>query len=116
VGAGQRLARRAGVGGEKAIATQVFAPKAAELAAAVREADKTLRRAHDRCEQLVDFVRRADAVLLEFAWERWRAPYLARYRALAPRMLALHEVYGDNSASFLDARDRARAEFMPDDG
>ena len=48
-------------------------------------------------------MRRCDAVLLEFAPDEWRQPYLtATYQPVLPRMLALHDIYGDGTEDFDD--------------
>jgi hypothetical protein len=57
---------------KKLSVTAVFAPRPAELANAVREAAKLIRHAADVCDRVVAMVRRADAILLAFAYERWR--------------------------------------------
>lgn len=107
----------------KLIASQVFALKAAELAEACREAVKTMRKAEAACEALVDYVRKADAVLLAFAPDQWRVPWLMpEFRPILPRMLELHEIYGDGSESFDWGRpsafgaavERVRAELAPE--
>jgi hypothetical protein len=107
---------------EKLNVTAVFTPRPAELANAVREAAKVIRRAADVCDRVVDMVRKADAVLLAFDYERWRVPYLTpQFRPLLPRMLDLHEVYGDGSADFDEGRpnpfgaalERAKADLLP---
>jgi hypothetical protein len=101
--------------------TAVFTPRPAELANAVREAAKLLRQAADTCNQLVNMVRKADAVLLAFAYDRWREPYCTpEFAPVLPKMLDLHEVYGDNTSAFDggqpnafgDAIERAKAELI----
>jgi hypothetical protein len=106
----------------KLIATRTFVPRPAELAEAVREAVKRIDKAFKGCARLVEHVRKADAVLLEFAPKQWRVPYLTpTYRPLLARMLELHETWGDESDafnegepnSFSDALERAKAELLP---
>jgi hypothetical protein len=93
---------------KKLIVTAVFPPRPAELANAVREAAKLLRRAADVCDRVVDMVRKADAVLLAFDYERWREPYCTpEFAPVLPRMLSLHEVYGDGSIDFYDGQSNA---------
>jgi hypothetical protein len=108
---------------KKLMLTAVFPPRPAELANAVREAAKLLRQAATVCDQLVDMVRKADAILLAFAYERWREPYrTAEFGPVLPKMLDLHEIYGDGSSSFdagrsnpfSDAIDRAKADLLPE--
>lgn len=83
------------------VATKIFTPKPAELAESVRAAVACLNNAERGCEALVDFVRRCDALLLEFDHARWRKPYLLpQFRPLLPRLLALHEAWGDGSDAF----------------
>jgi hypothetical protein len=107
----------------KLIATQVFSLKPAELADACREAAKAMDKAEDACERLVEQVRQADAVLLAFAYDRWREPYLTpQFRPVLPRMLDLHEIFGDGGAdfdegrpnAFGDAIERAKADLLPE--
>jgi hypothetical protein len=103
--------------------TAVYTPRPAELANAVREAAKLLRRAAETCNEFVNMVRKADAVLLAFDYERWREPYCtAEFRPLVSKLLALHEVYGDGSDdfdwgrpnAFSAAIERARADLSPE--
>ena len=108
---------------KKLSVTAVFTPRPAELANAVREAAKLLRRAANTCDQLLDMVRKADAVLLAFDYERWREPYLTPdFRPLLSKMLELHEIYGDasdafdwaRSNAFSDAIERGKADLLPE--
>jgi hypothetical protein len=108
---------------KKLSVTAVFTPRPAELANAVREAAKVIRRAADVCDRLVDMVRKADAVLLEFDYARWREPYrMPQFGPVLPKMLDLHEVYGDGSTdfdwgrpnAFSDAIKSARADLLPE--
>ena len=93
----------------KLIATATFPPRPAELYAACREASRSLRSAHDACDGLCDYVRRLDAVLLQFAPEQWREPYLtAQYRPIVQRMLSLHECFGDGFGKLRLGRGRGR--------
>ena len=55
----------------KLIATAIHPPRAAELHAACWEAGCQLKWAREAAEELVDFVRRCDALLLEFAHDEW---------------------------------------------
>jgi hypothetical protein len=109
---------------KKLSVTAIFTPKPAELANAVREASTVLRRAADTCDRLVNMVRKADAVLLAFAYDRWREPYRTpEFAPVLPKMLDLHEVYGDNSSAFDGGRpnafgaaiERARADLLEGD-
>jgi hypothetical protein len=78
-----------------------FAPQPAEVAEACREADRHIRFAQIRCEQVVNRVRRSDAVLLEFAPEQWCEPYLTpQYRPMVQRMLELHWDKGNSDDEF----------------
>src|SRR5262249_41039980 len=61
---------------KKLIATATFVPKPVELGKTCRDVNARLRSAEIFCDELVDFVRRCDALLLEFDFEQWRAPYL----------------------------------------
>jgi hypothetical protein len=107
---------------KKLSVTAVFPPRPAELANAVREAAKLIRRAADVCDRVVDMVRKADAVLLAFDYERWREPYCTpEFRQVLPRMLDLHEIFGDGGADFDEGRpnpfgaaiERARTDLLP---
>jgi hypothetical protein len=85
----------------KLIATSKFVPKPTELADACREAGREVARAECFCDELVDSVRRSDALLLEFAPDQWRAPYqLPQYQAIVQRMLELHETWGNGDEQF----------------
>jgi hypothetical protein len=108
---------------KKLSVTAVYTPRPAELANAVREAAKLLRRAAETCNEFVNMVRKADAILLAFAYERWREPYCtAEFRPLVSKMLDLHEIYGDGSDdfdwgrsnAFSDAIERARGDLLPE--
>jgi hypothetical protein len=88
------------------IASAKFTPKPAELRAACRKAENHLRSAADVADALVDFVRRCDAVLLEFDHAEWERPYLTpEYRPILERMLELHAIYGDDSEAWDDRRE-----------
>jgi hypothetical protein len=83
------------------IATSIHVPRAAELHQACRKAESTIGEAIGRSEDLVDFVRRCDALLLQFDHAAWEAPYLTpQYRPILERMLDLHRIYGDGSEDF----------------
>lgn len=83
------------------IASATFTPKPAELRAACMKAECHLKWGQEAAEKLVDYVRRVDAVLLEFDHNEWERPYLTpTFRPLLPRMLELHEIYGDGSATW----------------
>jgi hypothetical protein len=108
---------------KKLSVTAVFTPRPAELANAVREASTLLRQAANMCDQVVDMVRKADAVLLAFAYDQWREPYSTpEFRPVLSKMLDLHEIYGDGGAdfdegrpnAFGDAIERARADLLPE--
>jgi hypothetical protein len=68
-------------------------------------------------EELVEYVRKADAVLLAFSYTEWERPYLSpQYRPVLTRMLELHNVHGDDSLEsdwddnpFRELVDRERA-------
>jgi hypothetical protein len=87
------------------IASVKFTPKPAELREACRKAERQLKWAMEAAEQLVDFVRRCDAVLLEFDHDEWRRPYLVpQCRPILQRMLELHEICGDGSNAWQEAK------------
>jgi hypothetical protein len=88
------------------VATATFPPRAAELLAACRKTDMRLMWAQEACEKLVDYVRRCDAVLLEFDLAGWARPY-AENRPVLERMLRLHDIYGDGSDTFDDGEPNA---------
>jgi hypothetical protein len=116
---------------KKLIATATFVPKPVELGKACREAGKKMRESETYCYELIEFVRRCDALALEFAPEQWRAPYLTpEYQPLVHRMLELHSCFGNGDDDFWEdlgelegfeekewnrnfrlALERARAEF-----
>jgi hypothetical protein len=80
----------------KLIATARFAPHPSELHAEVHKIQEQLKRTEKNCEALVESVRIADAVMLEFApREEWFGPWRSRRTALE-RMLDLHDIYGDS--------------------
>jgi hypothetical protein len=119
----------------KLIATSKFVPKPVELAEACREAMTELRSAERYCDELIGYVRRCDALLLEFAPEQWRVPYLTpEYAPIVYQMLGEHGIYGNGDPDFMDfppeddeppekehnrafreALDRARLEFPEPD-
>lgn len=83
------------------IATATFPPRAAELREACSKANCTLRSAQRRCHELVEYVRRRDAILLEFAPDEWRAPYLTpQYQNTVQRLLELHAIDGNGDEDF----------------
>jgi len=87
------------------IATAKFVPQPCELHDALRTARISLISAKRDCETLVDFLRRADATILEFApREEWIAPY---QRATLELMLRLHASMGDAALRALVAREKA---------
>jgi hypothetical protein len=80
----------------KLIATSKYVPKPAEVLDAVREAQTELESAKQRCQEVIELLQIADAVMLEFApREEWIQPWQSHWRAGLGRMLALHEEYGD---------------------
>jgi hypothetical protein len=83
------------------IANNKFIPKPAELHEACREAYRKLAAAFKTAEDLVMFVRRCDALLLEFAHDEWERPYLlSKYRQVLESMLELHSIYGNGTKEF----------------
>jgi hypothetical protein len=114
----------------KLSATSKFVPKPVELAKACRDAGARLRSAETFCDELMDYVRRCDALLLEFAPEQWRAPYLTPEVApIVHDLLSDHAIYGngddefygeepeegyeekEKNRAFREALDRAKLEF-----
>ena len=89
----------------KLIATSPpYPPKPPELYEACREAENSLGLAQQAADKVVDFVRRCDAVLLEFAHDEWERPYQTpEFRPLLPRMLDLHATWGDGSRAWNEA-------------
>src|SRR5262249_54762247 len=87
----------------KLIASNTFTPKAAELREACREAYCSLKWAFEAAEELINFVRRCDVLLLEFDHKEWERPYLTpQYRPILAKMLELHRSEGDGSAAWLE--------------
>jgi hypothetical protein len=79
----------------KLINTAIYPPKPAEVRAACKEAHDKLFFAQQGAESVVEQVRKADAILLEFAHEQWEQPWLMpQYRPALPRMLELHRDCG----------------------
>jgi hypothetical protein len=86
------------------IASATFTPKPTELRAACHKAECHLKWARETTDKLVDFVRRCDALLLEFDHEQWERPYLTpELRPVLERMLELHMIYGDGSMAWDEA-------------
>jgi hypothetical protein len=89
----------------KLIATATYPPRPGELYAACREARNHLNWAHAAADELVDFVRRTDALLLEFDHAEWERPYLTpQYQPILQRMLELHDIYGDGTEAWMERR------------
>jgi hypothetical protein len=85
----------------KLIVTNKFPPRAAELHEACCEADYKLAVAERTVDELVEHVRRHDAVLLAFARDEWERPYLThQYRPVLDRMLELHAIWGIDSETW----------------
>jgi hypothetical protein len=64
----------------------------ADLHKACRQAGSKLKSALNTCNDLIDFVRRCDAVLLQFDRAEWERPYRAlEYHGHLMRLLELHE-------------------------
>jgi len=78
-----------------------FLPKPAELHAACIEAHRLLKQAEQAAKDLVDHVRRCDAVLLDFDHDEWERPYLTpEFAPILRRMLDLHIMQGDGSEAY----------------
>lgn len=96
-----------------------FVPTPAELRVALRKARNALQGAHDAADALCGYVVRCDALLLTFDRGEWQRPYLTpEYRALLPRMLALHEMDardddGDEPSSFEMLVQAEQAKLLP---
>ena len=76
---------------------QVFELKPAEFLEACRLQSSRLASATGYCEQVVDRVRRCDAVVLQHEPEQWHAPYKLydpKHPAMALHMLEQHVMYG----------------------
>jgi len=81
----------------KLIATAKWV-KPCELRVACDEAGTNLMWAQQAADGLVDYVRRADAILLAFAPDEWRVPYQTpQFRPVLELMLEKHEIYGDGT-------------------
>jgi hypothetical protein len=87
---------------QKLITKSRFPLKPADLYDACREANRRLWGAETTCQQAVEFIRRCDAILLEFAdHAEWEKPYLTpQHRPILKRMLELHSIEGDRSESW----------------
>ena len=96
----------------KLIATAIYQPKPAEVHAACEDAGNNLLWAYQAADELREYVRRADAVLLQFAPDEWRQPYQTpQYRPALARMLELHwgeDHDDDNQFMALVNRERRR--------
>jgi hypothetical protein len=79
-----------------------FVPRPAELHAACVEARNNLLWAEQAARDLVDYTRRCDAVMLEFAPDEWERPYLLKpeLQTTRQRMLELHDIYGDGGVDW----------------
>jgi hypothetical protein len=85
----------------KLIATAIYPPKPAEVRAACEEARDLLSSAERVADRLVEDVRKADAILLQFDYDEWQRPWLTpQHRPALARMLELHSIYGDESEEF----------------
>jgi hypothetical protein len=80
----------------------------AEFAVAHRKARSVVKTAEHSLRELVSFIRKCDAVLLEFAPMQWCQPYLEpQYQETEQRMLELHSFYREGDA-FLDIVESAK--------
>jgi hypothetical protein len=69
----------------------------AEFVVAHRKARSKVKTAEHSLDELTGFIRKCDAVLLEFAPLQWCQPYLQpQYQTTMERMLELHSVYADD--------------------
>jgi hypothetical protein len=85
------------------IANNIHPPRAAELHKACQDARRQLQLAESTAGELVDYVRRCDALLLDLAHDEWERPYLLpAYRPLLARMLELHAAHGIVSTNAYD--------------
>jgi hypothetical protein len=93
----------------KILQTAVFPPKPSELANACRDARHTLAISQAWCEGWLEDLQAADALLLEFAREEWRQPYLLpHYQPMLAPMLDAHEC-ADISEIFEDIVESEKA-------
>ncbi len=87
----------------KLMVTSKFTPKPAELHDACVEAHRKLHGAHSVLEEFTDYVRRCDAVLLEFDHAEWQRPYrTSEHQPILEEMLRLHAICGDGSNAWDD--------------
>jgi hypothetical protein len=84
------------------VATSKFVTKPAEIADACRKARSQLKCAMNAADGLRGYVRRCDALLLQFDREEWARPYRAMDPAVLRRMLVLHHLHGDGSSAWED--------------
>ena len=72
-----------------------FPPLPGEVAKKCREVKQMLAAAHWWCDSWLDGLKRADAILFEFAHDEWERPYLLpQFRESRLRMLELHDDFG----------------------
>jgi hypothetical protein len=80
------------------IKTSVYTPRPVELLAACENSENHLRFAIYGLNQLTEFIRKCDAIVLEFAYSEWEKSYLTpELRPIVARMLFLHDIYGDGT-------------------
>jgi hypothetical protein len=85
----------------KLIATAIYPPKPAEVRAACKEAADMISSAERVADRLVEDVRKADAILLQFSYDEWeRLWIMPQHRPALARMLKFHSTYGDESEEF----------------
>ena len=83
------------------VITSKFTPKPAELHEACCEAHRKLYRAHAVLEEFTDYLRRCDAIVLEFDFAEWQRLYQTpEHQPILIEMLRLHWIYGDSSLEF----------------
>ena len=81
----------------------------AEFAVAHRKARHAVHAVEYHLVELIDFVRKCDAVLLHFAPVQWSQPYLLpQYQATRERMLEMHTIYSDTRAFSYEVEDAKR--------
>jgi hypothetical protein len=98
----------------KLITTTIYPPKPAELYAACREVRCKITWAVETCEDVVDTIVEADALLLRHARDEWRQPYETElFRPVLRRMLELHNITClDESDPFAKAIDEEQARLL----
>ena len=93
----------------KLIREAIFAPKAAELRAACKDARNRIQVAQEAAKRFCEKVVEADAILLMNAFDEWQRPYTTpQYEPLRARMLTLHSL---NDACYGEEEDGPLAPF-----